>query len=121
MTPVRLALPCLIALAGAADAEALLSIPLALGPDSTIIRASYSCNGADPIAVQYVNAGQNHLAILPVEGAERIFVNVVAASGARYVSGQYEWWTKGETAAFSDTLSDAAAQDCVSKDYPQAP
>lgn len=121
MTPIRLALPCLIALSGAAHAEAVLSIPLTLGPDSTIIRASYSCNGADPIPVQYLNAGENHLAILPVGGTERIFVNVIAGSGARYVSGQYEWWTKGETASFSDALSDGKPQDCVSKDYPQAP
>lgn len=121
MTPARLVVPCLLALTGAAQAEAVLSIPLALGPDSTIIRATYSCDGGTAFPVQYLNAGENHLAILPVEGTERIFVNVIAGSGARYVSGQYEWWTKGETASLSNALSDGKPQDCVSKDYPQAP
>ena len=31
-----------------------------------------------------------------------VFVDVLSGSGARYVAGQFEWFTKGSDATFSD-------------------
>lgn len=86
---------------------------------------TYQCDGIDePMTVQYINAHPTFLAIVPVEGEELLFVNVVSASGARYVSGQYEWWTQGNDAQFTDSMSaqgDAEAEpvSChVAEDIP---
>ena len=69
--------------------------------------ATYTCEGIDePMTVQYINAHPIFLAIVPVEDEDLIFVNVIAASGARYVSGQYEWWTRGNEAQFTDAINE---------------
>jgi membrane-bound inhibitor of C-type lysozyme len=109
LTAPALATP---ALAAPALAGANLSVPLAPGAENTIILTSYSCDGGTPFEVQYINAGENNLALIPVEGVERIFVLTVSGSGARYVSGSQEWWSKGEAAMLDDTMTDAPAQDC---------
>jgi membrane-bound inhibitor of C-type lysozyme len=43
-------------------------------------------------SVEYINAGGNGLAVLPISGKSLIFVNVFSGSGARYVAQQYTWW-----------------------------
>ena len=63
--------------------------------------------------MQYINAGENSLALIPVDGAERVFVLTVSASGARYVSGGHEWWSKGDDATLDDIMTEDAAMDCV--------
>jgi membrane-bound inhibitor of C-type lysozyme len=74
------------------------------GVSVTRIHASFEC-GADgvalglpsgPFTVEYLNAGENHLAVLPVHGQALIFANVIAASGARYAAGRYIWWDAGD-------------------------
>jgi len=60
----------------------------------------YTCEGDDafstePFAVEYINAVPNFLALVPIDGKTMIFTAVIAASGVRYVAGEYEWWTKG--------------------------
>ncbi len=47
---------------------------------------------AGPFTVEYVNGAGNSLALVPVSGKARIFVNVWSASGARYVAGEFLWW-----------------------------
>ena len=81
---------------GAAHAQLALTLPLP--SDATVTVARYQCDDGRDLAVSYVEAGANSLAIIPLEGEEVVFVNVVAASGARYVSGMWEWWAKGEEA-----------------------
>ena len=110
LTAPALATP---ALAAPALAGANLSVPLAPGAENTIILTSYSCDGGTPFEVQYINAGENNLALIPVEGVERIFVLTVSGSGARYVSGSQEWWSKGEAATLTDTMTEAPAQECT--------
>ena len=63
--------------------------------------------------MQYINAGENSLALIPVDGTERVFVATVSASGARYVSGAHEWWSKGDGATLDDTMTDDPAVDCT--------
>ncbi|WMT92081.1 MliC family protein [Pelagibacterium sp. H642] len=67
---------------------------------------TYQCDGIEePMVVEYINAHPIFLAMVPVEGENLIFVNVISGSGARYVSGQYEWWTRGNEAFFSDAMT----------------
>ncbi|WP_374424124.1 MliC family protein [Paracoccus sp. (in: a-proteobacteria)] len=105
----------LIVLGAGAPAQsgATLNIQLETGPDANIVTARYSCDGGAPFDMQYVNADENNLALIPVAGSERVFVQVVSASGVRYVSGAHEWWSKGEAATLTDTMTEAPAQECT--------
>lgn len=87
-------------------AEPALQLVLTLEGDVARHVLNYRCDGQDaPIRVEYVNADPVFLALLPVAGEMRVFVNVISASGARYASGQYVWWTKGETASLYDEMA----------------
>ncbi len=77
---------------------------------------TYSCAGGEPFSVQYVNAGANALAILPIDGEARIFVNVMSGSGAKYVSGAHVWWTKGGGATLENQMAQADRKDCSLQD-----
>ncbi|ODT69990.1 MAG: hypothetical protein ABS75_14215 [Pelagibacterium sp. SCN 63-23] len=70
---------------------------------------TYQCDNAESLAVHYLNAAPNFLAILPVDGASHVFVTTVSGSGARYVAGPFEWWTKGEEATLRDLMQDEDA------------
>lgn len=96
------------ALAGAPDLATVLTFP----PGARIVTQSYRCAGGPPFPVHYVTAGPNDIALVPIGGTTRIMVAVLAASGVRYVSGPYEWWTKGESATLSDKTSRAAGTLC---------
>ncbi|TYB77581.1 MliC family protein [Maritimibacter fusiformis] len=104
---------CIAGLAPPAAAEATLSVVLNLNADSDVIAARYTCDAGEPFSVQYVNAGLNSLALIPIDGQEVVFVNVVSASGARYVSGPYEWWTKGSDATLSNQFEKGNTAECV--------
>ncbi|MBO9587462.1 MliC family protein [Devosia sp.] len=80
------------------------TLTLSLEATSDIERRTviYQCDDGTGFRTQYVNAAPNFLAILPVEGDTYIFVTTVSGSGARYVSGPYEWWTKGDEATLRD-------------------
>jgi membrane-bound inhibitor of C-type lysozyme len=74
------------------------------GVPVTRIHASFEC-GTDgvalglpsgPFTVEYLNAGENHLAVLPVHGQALVFANVISGSGARYAAGRYIWWDAGD-------------------------
>ena len=106
----------MLASASAAAAQATLSIPLKIGTTDSVLSQTYACGDAEAFAVQYVNAGANALAILPVDGEERIFVNVVSASGAKYVSGADVWWTKGDTATRENEMEAGSLQTCTAQD-----
>lgn len=86
----------------AAIAEDLsISLP---GIEVTRIHASFECGPegvalglpSGPFPVEYINAGENHLAVLPLSGKQQILANVVSASGARYAAGRYIWWDAGD-------------------------
>ncbi|MFX0540985.1 MliC family protein [Roseovarius sp. S4756] len=98
---------------GVAQAQAGLSLPLTLGADGSVNSVAYSCADGTDLLVQYVNAGSNTLALIPLKGETRIFVGVISGSGARYVSGASEWWTKGDEARMGDEMSDAKPITCT--------
>nr|WP_246473058.1 MliC family protein [Pelagibacterium limicola] len=71
----------------------------------------YQCQGIDDsLTVEYVNAHPIFLAIVPVDGERLIFVNVISASGARYASGQYVWWSRGNDAQLFDEMAGEDAE-----------
>ena len=80
--------------------DVTLSLPDGLQVERTTVR--YECAGAEPFEAEYINAGANSLAVVPVEGQRLIFASVISGSGARYASGPYVWWTKGAGADLYD-------------------
>ena len=106
---VRTTLALMLLSTPPALAQMSLSIPL--DADTQTATTSYSC-GDEPFAVHYLTGPDNALALLPVDGTRRIFVNVVSASGARYVSGPWEWWSKGDTATLTNLVTRMAPRPC---------
>ena len=73
-----------------------LNVGINLSGDVQIITAVYSCGeNTEPLTVKYINAQPNFFAIVPIEGDDVVMVNVLSASGAKYVAGIWEWWNKG--------------------------
>ncbi len=118
---IRLALPMtLLAMTGAAFAQeeavetiasvptappaASVSVTLNLSSTSDIERTSalYQCDTGEVLPVQYINAAPNFLALVPVENEVHVFVTTLSGSGARYVSGPFEWWDSGDEATLRD-------------------
>ena len=88
-------------------ADAALTITFDLEDVTT---ARYTCGEDKPLAIVY-EAG--NLALVSMdEGDARVFAEAVSGSGARYVSGQYEWITKGGTGLLINTLEDKTLLDC---------
>lgn len=108
---VALALLCS---AGTAAADVQIALPM--NADANVITITYSCEVSDLVSVQYINSGANVLTIMPIDGEDRVFVNVASGSGAKYVSGSYIWWTKGDTATLEDTLQGNSLQHCIVQD-----
>lgn len=116
---MRTAAAALIALslsAPALAAEPAMQVVIPLEGNAQQDVKTYHCEGIEePLTVQYVNADPTFLAFVPIEGKKLLFVNVIAASGARYASGQYVWWTKGATADLYDETKgqDAKPVSCA--------
>jgi membrane-bound inhibitor of C-type lysozyme len=71
----------------------------------------YECSEGEPFSVHYINAAPNFLALVPIadEAERHVFASVISASGARYASGQWVWWTSGTDASLFDvTLGEDA-------------
>ena len=108
------ALACLMVaptLTSAAEASLQLELSGAAGNFERQVM-QYDCAAEAPTQVTYINAAPNFLALVPVpdEEAPLVFASVISASGVRYMSGQWVWWTKGAEASLYDaTLGDDAA------------
>jgi len=109
-----------------AEKETSLSVPLSVSTEIQRQDVSYVCKakkGASSakmrgvlaekvVKVSYVNAGDISLAVLQIEGKTQIFSNVIAADGAKYVAGQYVWWTRSDEALFSSETDASAMLNC---------
>lgn len=98
----------LVSLAVPALAEPL-TIDLPDGPTDRHTVA-YSCTGNKKITAEYINAGDNSLALVDLGNGPVLMVSVLAGSGAKYVGRQYEWWTKGSDANLTDLTQGPDAQ-----------
>ena len=67
-------------------------------------RSSFTCSdGKTYLTNSYQDKNQAELLDLTLpDGKTVTLINVVAASGARYVGSTYEWWNKGKAATFSN-------------------
>ena len=97
-----------------------LAEPLTIDlPDGPVDRqtVTYSCGDNRTITAEYINAGNNSLAIVDLGEGPVVMVNVLAGSGAKYVGQQYEWWTKGNDANLTDLIQgpDAQPLSCTGK------
>lgn len=73
----------------------------------------YTCRSGGTLSVDYFNLPDTSLAVIPIDGKPRVFVSVLSASGAKYVSGPHVWWTRGNRADLSDeTKPDADPELC---------
>lgn len=88
------------------------SVTLTLGSatDIEMTTAVYQCDSGEVLSAQYINAAPNFLALVPVEGEVHIFVTALSGSGARYVSGPFEWWNQGDEATLRDLTQDEDAE-----------
>jgi len=98
------------AMMGNVDVSA--QVILSLSGDFQKTTHQYQCEGIDPFTVEFINAEPNFLAIVPVGPRKMVFVNVMAASGARYVAGQFEFWTQGSEATLTDLQADPTSIPC---------
>jgi len=96
----------------ASATTASASLTLTLDSPGNIERntVSYLCDNESVLSVAYINAAPNFLAIVPVDGQNLVFATTVSASGARYVSGPYEWWSHQGEATLRDLMQDEDAE-----------
>ena len=109
----------LAAFASPAMADAGVTLGLTLSGTAEIKTVQYTCKNHDPVAMQYINAEPNFLAVLPLDGKSLVFVSVLAASGTKYASGQYELFGKGPEITLQDTtegLDAAPVLQCTADD-----
>ena len=88
-------------------------VVLSLTGDFQKTTHQYQCEGLEPFTVEFINADPNFLAIVPVGPRQMVFVNVISADGAKYVAGQYEFWTRGPDATFTDLQADPQSVECT--------
>lgn len=109
--------PVLLVACGGGEKKAASPDVLVLPGDATLDARSvdYTCDDGRTFSVQYLNKGDNHLAVVPVsDRASLVFSNVLSASGAKYAAGQYVWWTKGEEATLYKDWKGGEPADGVS-------
>jgi membrane-bound inhibitor of C-type lysozyme len=88
-------------------------VVLSLAGDFQKTVTEYQCDGLEPFQVEFINAEPNFLAIVPVGPRKMVFVNVIAASGAKYAAGQFEFWTRGSEATFTDLQATPQSVECT--------
>jgi membrane-bound inhibitor of C-type lysozyme len=104
-----------LTLPGSAFAAGAVSFPLSVATSKDV---HYVCKGNKDVMVSYVNATNGDaFAYLPVDGAPHVFVAVTSGSGARYASGRYIWWNKGDTGTLSidGSRSSPLLADCTAQ------
>lgn len=99
---------------GQATTSANLTLTLESAGDIERNVVNYQCEDEQSLSVQYINAAPNFLAILPVDGVNHVFATTIAASGARYVSGPYEWWSHQGEGTLRDMMQDEDAAPMAS-------
>ncbi|WP_375681198.1 MULTISPECIES: MliC family protein [unclassified Bartonella] len=78
-------------------------------PEPTTETISYQCDmgtSKEYVEATYYNAGNIALVDLKWNGKRIVGSNVIAASGGKYVGGQYIWWITKNEAIFYDLIND---------------
>jgi membrane-bound inhibitor of C-type lysozyme len=77
-------------------ADVVIRLPQAPSVMRNVV--TYAGQGLPQIRVEYITAGSNALAVVPISGEALVFAGVLSGSGTRYAAGPYIWWTKGTRA-----------------------
>ncbi len=102
-----LAAVCLCAGGVASANDLTIPLPESVSTSEQIVR--YQCDSdpssmglpKSPFPVTYLDAGDNHLAVIDIHRVRLIFVRVGLGSSARYANGIYTWWdAPGNDATF---------------------
>jgi membrane-bound inhibitor of C-type lysozyme len=104
-----------LTLPGSAFAAGAVTFPLSVATSKDV---HYVCKDHKDVTVSYVNATNgDSFAYLPVDGTPHVFVAITSGSGARYASGRYIWWNKGDTGALSvdGSRSSPLLADCMAQ------
>ncbi|WP_185802948.1 MliC family protein [Pontivivens nitratireducens] len=102
----------LLALTVAVPAQAEISLSLPLGAQTETIVVHHTCADGRDLSVRYITDAHQSLALLSPDGSERLFVAVLAGSGVRYVSGEWEWWNKGNEGTLTNLRTRMAPLLC---------
>lgn len=103
-------------------AETSLELGLAIKGNAEFKTVTYNCEGIPSFDVEYINAAPNFLAIIPVQTETYVFTAVTAASGVKYVAGNFVWWTKGTDAEWYDiTQGEDAPPAFTCSEYVETP
>ena len=103
MTRVTLTILAVSAATSLAQSTDLILHLKGAGP-ATHLSGKYKCDatgaslGLPPgvFTVRYVQRGDTRLAIVPVNGEDLVFAQVLSGSGSRYVTGRFTWWDARE-------------------------
>ncbi|MCB8839016.1 MliC family protein [Aurantimonas sp. VKM B-3413] len=97
-----------------------LAAPLTIDLEGDAQRTTvdYACkSGPDaaptPLGVEYINLPHNNLAVLPIDGHPTVFVDTVAAAGAKYAAGRWIWWTRGRRGTLRDVIQNDPKKDVI--------
>ncbi|WP_341864172.1 MliC family protein [Gymnodinialimonas sp. 57CJ19] len=93
-------------------ADTSLSINIEL-EDALVTTTSYQCGSEGALTIHYITTNDDILALVPVDDDPRVFAGVVSASGSRYVSGQFEWWSHGAEGTLRNVISEETLLDCT--------
>jgi membrane-bound inhibitor of C-type lysozyme len=95
---VILATACLCASGAASASDLTVPFPDGVSISQQAVRYQCDSNPASvglpntPFTVTYLDAGDNHLAVIDIHGARVVFVRAGMGTSAHYVSGSYTWW-----------------------------
>lgn len=87
--------------------------------------ATYQCDmgkNKESVEATYHTAGNIALVDFKWKGRRIVASSAIAASGTKYVSGQYVWWTKKNEALFYDLINDPKEENpmrCVEEQSAQ--
>ncbi|WP_395448088.1 MliC family protein [Aminobacter sp. UC22_36] len=105
-----------IILAVATSAATASAVTLELPGNAPVERSAvvYRCGDRD-VKAEYINAGDNSLAVLTIGDETIVAVTVLSGSGAKYAGQHYVWWTKGDNADLYDLTKgeDAPPLSCT--------
>lgn len=84
------------------------------GPESASRPVQYRCQGGFRLSVTYLEGGK--VARFSYEGRVYTMRTAISADGARYVSGNLEWWTRGNGAFLATLKPDRILhEDCTAR------
>lgn len=92
-----------------------VTISLSLGENPRIETTHYSCGDGTERSVKYLSGRSNQFALLSINEESLVFVHVISGSGSRYVSGPYEWWTKGREGTLTNSINEDGQVECTEK------